>query len=67
MMKNEKQTTEQKELEQAQALIRAKENEKAQAFLNAYKQLCEEHGYQMSPVMTIKANIVVPDLEVIKI
>jgi hypothetical protein len=65
-MKNKENTKEEKELEQAQALIQAKANEKAQAFLNAYQALCEEHGFAMSPIMTIKPNAIIPDLEVIK-
>ena len=55
-----------KALEQAQALIQAKENEKAQNFLNDYKALCSERGYQMSPIITLTANGIVPDLQVIK-
>ena len=62
-----KKVDQEKELEQAQALIQAKANEQAQTFLNAYKALCDEHGFQMSPLFTIKAGGIVPDLEVIKV
>ena len=62
-----KKVDQEKELEQAQALIQAKANEQAQTFLNAYKALCEEHGFQMSPVIAIKSGGIATDLEVIKL
>lgn len=61
------QTKEQKALEQAQALIQAKANENANEFLNAYKELCNAHGFKMSPKITITEKGVVPDLQVLKI
>jgi len=66
-MKPNEQTEEEKALEQAQALIQAKENEKAKAFLNDYKELSAKYGYQLSPKVITTINGTIMDLEVIKL
>lgn len=65
-MKPKEQTEEQKALEQAQALIQAKQNEKAQKYLKDYKLLSESAGYRMSAKITITEQGVVPELVVVK-
>jgi hypothetical protein len=58
---------ENKEVEQAQALLQAKEQEKQKAFGEEYQELCKKYGYAMSAHITISAAGVVPNLEIIKI
>ena len=58
---------ENKEVEQAQALLQAKEQEKQKAFGQEYNELCKKYGYAMSAHITISAAGVVPNLEIVKI
>ena len=43
-----KKTVKEFTLEQAQQLIQQKEQERQQAFINEYEQLCAKHGYQIA-------------------
>ena len=52
---------------EAQAVLKAKEQEMIQEFMQEYQELTKKHGLGLSPVLTLKAGSIEPNLEVIKL
>ena len=60
--------TEENEVQKAQELLKAKEQELINNFQKEYQELCEKHGFGLMPSITIKGDgSVVPLVEVVKL
>lgn len=60
--------TEVNEVQKAQELIKAKEQEAIDVFTVEYQELCKKHGFGMMPIITIKGDgSMIPQLDVVKL
>lgn len=50
----------------AQEVIQERERKDIEAFMGGYNELCKNHGYSMSPVLTLKASGIEPSFEVVR-
>ena len=66
-MEKVKEVKERDVVAEAQALLQEKEKERINAFIQEYQELSKKHGLGWSPVLTIKANGIEPNLEVVKV
>jgi hypothetical protein len=55
------------EVTEAQELLQKKNQEKLEAFMQEYNELSKKHGFGLSPVLTIKAGGIEPNLEVVAV